>query len=273
MDHSIPLTKTFYLWSIIPPISYILLILLFRLINLYPNKCKKGSRASDILSFQIVAGICLAYLGINGVILWFNLNSNYTMDNLIKDKYHAREEFVENFLLLPMLSYQFWQIILCFILNDLFDVAMIAHHILTFLLAYICLHPVLHYYVCFYFGLAEITNLPLTIIDTFKYFPDLGEKFYYLNRFCKYSFASLFFIIRIFYWTYITFNMLLFLVPLCWNGNAHNIYVIFYFLFAATFLTGLQYFWGYKIFFIVMKDFSDNKKKKETHSNSNLKNK
>jgi hypothetical protein len=263
MDHGIPLNGVFYLWSVGIPVVFCALSLGFRALNWWPEKARKGSRASDIMAFQLVAGACLAYLGTVGCVVWFGLNPDWDMAPLIKDRFYGHADFVETHLLLPMLAYQFWQVAICFVLADLYDVAMIGHHTVTFGLAYVCLRPTLQYYVCFYFGLAEITNIPLTIIDTFKYFPELGERYAALKSFCKMSFALLFFVIRIFYWTYVTFYMLPYIYPKLFDPVTESPPVIAFFLFAAAFLTGLQWLWGYKIYHLVVNDDANNRRHKE----------
>jgi len=215
------------------------------------------------MSFQIVAGACLAYMGTVGFLVWFRLHPEWDITPLELDRFHGHADFVETHLLLPMLAYQLWQVVACFIFADLFDYSMIGHHTVTFGLAYVCLRPCLQYYVCFYFGLAEITNIPLTIIDTMKYFPELGEQFPALKTGCKQSFAILFFIIRIFYWTYVTAIMLSIVYPKLWDPTTESPPVIAFFLFAAAFLTGLQWLWGFKIYHLVVNDEANNQRHKD----------
>ena len=261
MDHGIPMTPYFYAWFIGIPAIFVNIACGFRLFDLWPEPARKGSRKSDIMAFQIIGFICVTYLGIAGAIAWFDLNSNWNFSTLSNDRINGHEQFVEDHLLMPMLSYQFWLIILCLVMNDLREISMIGHHVVTFGLSYVCLHPILGYFVCFYFGLAELTNIPLTVYDTFKYFPELKKTYPFASEIIKYIFVIGFYILRIGVWSHVTYNMIsIDLYPLLQSGEAHSNIVMIFFLFAAAFLTGLQWLWGYKIAYIVYIDKFNTKK-------------
>ena len=66
----------------------------------------------------------------------------------------------------------------------------------------------------------------------------------------------------LFYWSFVTYTMLSALIPLLLNGNSHSPFVVTFFLFAAAFLTGLQWLWGYKIYNIAMAPAKPEKSKK-----------
>lgn len=257
-----PFNRTFYAWSLGVPVVFFILAMGFRAKNWWPEKARKGSRRSDIMAFQITAFGCLAYMSMIGMASWFGLCAHWDMGPLIDDRFHGRAEFIETHLLIPMLSYQLWQIIACFVFADMFNVAMIGHHVVTFGLAYVCLRPYLQYYVCFYFGLAEITNIPLTIIDTFKFFPELAEQLPAVKTFCKQIFAALFFALRIVYWTQITVMMVPSIYVKLFDPTTESPPIVGFFLFAAAFLTGLQWLWGYKIYQLVVNDEENNRRHK-----------
>ena len=54
---------------------------------------------------------------------------------------------------------------------------MIIHHTLVAILAYFGLHPYVHADAMFFFGVAELTNIPLTVMDVFKYLPSLKANY------------------------------------------------------------------------------------------------
>ena len=78
------------------------------------------------MAFEIVAGICVTYLGIVGTLAFFNLYSNFNMNEINDDKFYGHGQFVEDHLIMPMLSYQGWNFLLCLYNNDLRDPAMIG---------------------------------------------------------------------------------------------------------------------------------------------------
>lgn len=247
MDHAVPLTTSFYVWFIGIPVSYIALSLSYRACNWWPKPAEKGTRLSDIMAFEIVAGVTLAYMGIAGSIIWFQLNPNWDYTGIVEDKYLGYSKHVEDHLLMPMLTYQAWQTVLCLILPDIRDWSMIGHHTVTSLLAYVCLHPALHYYACFFFGVAETTNLPLSIIDTFKYFPEYKKRFPMLDMVAQGAFALGFYGIRIFYWSMVQYELFNMLIPKLLENTVHSRVVVCFFAGAALFLSALQWWWGFKI--------------------------
>jgi hypothetical protein len=218
------------------------------------------------MAFEIVAGLCVTYLGIIGTLAIFHLNPDFDMEEIEKDKLYGRAQFVEDHLIMPMLSYQGWNVLLCFFNADLRDPAMIGHHLATFSLAYFGLNPYVHYYGLFFFGFAELTNVPLTMVDIFKYFPDLKEKMPIVNEICRVSFAISFIIVRLLIWPYISYQFWLGSLELLNNQTAHSVFVVLVFLGANIFLTGLQFFWGSKIFGFLFK-----KEKKHKHSSGDPK--
>ena len=207
MDIGIPLTPTFFLWFSFYPIAWIVLSLSFRALKWWPTLTRKGSLGADVMAYQIVAGYGLVHLSVVGVIAWFKLNPNWDMTALENDHYLGTAEFVDEYLMIPMFCYQFWNTIASLGLAQFFEAAMIGHHSITCLLAYVCRGTSLHYYACFYFGLAEITNLPLHIVDTFKQFPEYRKDYSAIDEVCKVLFAIGFFILRIFYWTQLSYGM------------------------------------------------------------------
>jgi hypothetical protein len=261
MDHPIPMTAPFIGWFIAVPVSYIVFVVLFRQLDLWPTKTRGGSRASDMMAFLLVAGICVTYLGIAGCIAWFRFFPEYieydTMDN---NHFYGKSQFVEDHLIAPMLAYQGWNLLLCFLNKDLMDPAMIGHHLVTGSLAYFGLAPYLHYHGLFFFGFAEVTNIPLTFVDIFKYMPELKEKIPIFNEVCRITFAVSFIIIRLIIWPFISFDFVKGSIALLQSGKAHSNFVVGFFVFANVFLTGLQFFWGSKIFGFLFKKKSKDKK-------------
>lgn len=261
MNHGIPTTPAFIAWGILVPAIYFSQIILFRALNLWPEKTRKGSRGSDIMAFETTAGFCVTYLAIVGIIGWFRLFPDVLdFSEIDSDYFYGRSRFVEDHMIAPMISYQFFNFLLCWVNADLRDPAMIGHHLVTGSLAYFGLHPYLHAEGLFFFGFAEITNVPLTFVDIFKYFPALKERFSLVNEISRVIFALLFIIIRLIIWPYISFQFNVKSYHLIASGKAHSNFVVGFFMFANLFLTFLQFFWGSKIFGFLFKSNKDKKK-------------
>ena len=124
---------------------------------------------------------------------------------------------------------------------------MIGHHFVTGSLAYFGLHPYLHYYGMYYFGIAELTNIPLTIMDVFKYFKHWADKYPTLNSIIRTTFGVSFILLRLIMWPILSAPFWMGSLTMLYNGTAHSPFVVAYFLLANLFLTGLQFTWGQKI--------------------------
>ena len=264
MDHGIPMTPSFIGWGIFVPVTFFGLVVTFRAMDLWPHKTRRGSRASDIMAFEIMAGLCVLYLAVFGCIAFFDLlPDHFDYNEAVENVFYGRSTFVENHLIAPMISYQFWNFLLCLFNADLRDLPMIGHHLVTGSLAYFGLHPYLHGRAMFFFGFAEFTNVPLTFVDIFKYFPELKEKYSLVNEVSRVIFAVSFIIIRLIIWPYVSYEFWLGSYDLLSSGKAHSNFVVSFFLFANLFLTGLQFLWGSKIFGFLFKSGKSGKKGEE----------
>jgi hypothetical protein len=251
------------MWFIGIPLFYFSLVGIFRFFNLWNFKTRRGSCASDIMAFQIVAGLCVTYLSCAGVIGRFELFGVDAYQQLVNDPWWGRSLYVENHLLFPMICYQFWNLILCIFCKDLNDPAMIGHHAVTGFLAYFMLAPYAQYQTFFFSGIVEISNLPLTLMDIFKYFPELANAYPTINSLSRNSFGILFIILRLLIWPVLSYSFVKGSIELILNRKSHSNFVIGFFVFSNLFLTGLQFYWGSKILHILLVKKSKSKKNEE----------
>jgi hypothetical protein len=125
--------------------------------------------------------------------------------------------------------------------------------VFTATLGYFALHPFLHYYAVFFFGIAEVTNIPLTFVEIFDHFPDIREKMPLLNEVCRVGFAISFILIRMIAWPIISYDFWIGLIDLLRTEQAHSAFVVWVYLIANTFLSGLQLLWGSTIISLLFK--------------------
>lgn len=176
MDHGIQIENVYFqAWFVAVPLLFVALSQTFKALNLWNFPCRRGTRASEIMAFMIVAGLCVTWLGIAGVIGFYGLfgvdcegDFKRTAVEGTDPYFYGRSDFVENHMIYPMISYQGWNLLYTLINPDQFSFSMVGHHGVTGLLAYFGLRPYLQYYGLFFFGIAELTNIPLTFVDTFK---------------------------------------------------------------------------------------------------------
>jgi|EP00505_MAST-04D_sp_SCG-Rhode-Island_P003346 hypothetical protein len=270
LDHGVDVANP---WFVGVPLAFITLVALFRALGLWSQQStkpgkhpEKNSRLSDMVAYMIVSGTICTYVGVYGTIAFWRLNGNEVRAQLEVDEHSAfygRSEYVENYLIYPMLGYQFWNTVLCFIMNDLKDPAMVGHHVFTGTLAYFGLYPYLHLKGLFFFGFAEMTNTVLTIYDLFKMFPEQKKKYTFLFNLAQYGFGISFIVIRLGMWPLISYEFWKGSISLLQTGKAHSSLVVITFLVANIFLTGLQFLWGSKIFGMLLKKKKSNEEPKK----------
>jgi hypothetical protein len=267
----------FQTWLVAPTLVQVILSWIFRIQNLWDFKTAKGLRGSDFMAFLIVAGSCVTYMSVGGVIGkfgFFNVDCIGDLERSVKSgtdpTFYGRSEFIENHVIYPMLAYQIWNAVFTLVTPEIFTAEMVAHHSVTALLAYFALNPYLQYYALFYFGLFELSNIPLTFVDFFDRFQYFAEKYPRLNEFCRVSFAVAFILLRLIAWPIVSKDFWVGSITHLMNGNGHSAIVIVFFLLANVFLTLLQFYFGWLILCQILKEdkqsLSNNKIKSITNS-------
>lgn len=129
---------------------------------------------------------------------------------------------------------------------------MLAHHATTLALQVLLIsHSFLQHYGSFFFGVTELSTLPLLFVDLFRpeNFPALADRYPGLTLALRGSFALLFLAIRVCYWPVVMRRVW---ADLFWELNHDAVSstpqsLIWAIIAGSTFLTALQFFWGYKI--------------------------
>ena len=126
----------------------------------------------------------------------------------------------------------------------------IVHHAVTALLAYFGLHPYLHIYVSFFFGLSEISSMALALIVLFVndrhsqvYIQDIEKDYPTLQLVIGGYFSLVFFIVRVIAWPYVSYLFWKDNYALFMEDKIHSNIAFYIFLIANLFLTTLQIFW------------------------------
>jgi hypothetical protein len=269
-------------WAILIPSVHISLLMLFRSLNLYPQISRKRSRGSDLIAVEITSTLCVIWFSIIGTIGYFNLfgftdgidlqhhqheKTETDMDtpaaSAAADLFYGYSSLVNDHLITPMYAYQVWNFIVCFLHNEYQDFAAMAHHLVTACLASCGFHPFAHYYALFYFGIAELTTIPLNIINTFKHVPRLAESYPSFYHHTRTIFALSFLLIRLLWWPVVSYGLFFACLDLLQSEKLHSIQIVCFFLFSNLFLSGLQFYWGYLIVKNALKGKTSNKKKKK----------
>lgn len=252
----------FQAWFFGIPLAYGALVLLFRSMGVWNFKTRAGALTSDIMAFELCATISVTYLGVAGLMATFDLFGVEESVALSTDMFYAKSTFVEEHLIYPMITFQGWNTLLCFFSPDLRKPEMIGHHLFTTALGYFGLYPYLHGAGLFFFGVAELSNVPLCFYEIFKYLKPAGyqERYKMLYELSQVSFALSFVVLRLIIWPIKSWAFWMKSIELLSSGKAHSQFVVGFFLLANMFLTGLQFIWGWTIIQFVLPKKSKAKK-------------
>ena len=177
-------------------------VLLFPILKMmFPKTIKK--HGAFLLAFEIVAFFPLFYCAYEGATAWwFKLDDFTTKEQrLYATSPHARNVLQCNF------AFQTWDFFASMLHKETAAPEMLAHHLLAALLCYWAITmPYMHYYGVYFMGVAEVSSVPLVVVDICKYYPEVTKRFPWLDLASKLSFGILFLIVRdiLWVWTAIT---------------------------------------------------------------------
>merc|ERR1711884_678905 len=137
-----------------------------------------------------------------------------------------------------------------------FSSVMLAHHGAVLTLAIlVALAPFSHWGAPFLAGLIEFTNLPLTVMDLFKSFKDLQQRFPGTFLASQAIFAIGFFVLRVVLWLPIFGLIFSDSITFLRIGGAQGLQfaAAAYMIPTGGFLTGLQLLWAWKIVKMIMR--------------------
>lgn len=237
------------IWLISLPILYFFILSLCRKYNYCQNITLTNSSTDKLITHLYISFICVTYISISGIILYFKYS------DLVFNKYiiFERNELIENHILIPMLVYQFWNTVISLLHKDLYSIYFILHHVFVFILGiFILWIPLFQYIIIYFFGLNEITNVFLSLIEI-KEYDKRFEKYTQFNFIINIIFILLYFIFRIVIWIYANYQFIL--MNIIHKEILFSKYkiIIFILITGNIFLTFLQFYWGFLIYNKVVK--------------------
>ena len=257
---------TFILLMVAVPLSYVLIrmFLMASGDHYVPAgvKTKLGMSMRDYVCFTLVAGIFCVWIAGAGIILYFDLfgvNDQYTI--LAEDTFYARSTFVENHIFLPMFVFPGYNTVFSLLFQQTRDTVMIIHHISAVLTAVVAMAPFLQHDAFFFFGMAEISNIPLTWIDLTRQMPTLRDDYKQVHAFFQLFFVMAFLLIRCIIWPvrvgFVIYRISIFIE----RGLIHSEAVAYGFMGTTMLLTALQFVWGRKILLLAIRTYTGGEKK------------
>mmetsp|Transcript_19709 Transcript_19709/g.32341 ORF Transcript_19709/g.32341 Transcript_19709/m.32341 type:complete len:286 (+) Transcript_19709:134-991(+) len=159
------------------------------------------------------------------------------------------------------IGYQMWALpIGLFFVSE--TKSMIIHHV-----AVICVGSVtasiscgFRYFTPFFYGVIEISSVPLSVMNSFKNNPDWIKKYPGAYKNVRLVFGITFLLVRVVLWTPIYWNFFSLVSMLLYSSDIISTQIILsIFILASLVLTILQYFWASKIVKALVKGGSKNK--------------
>ena len=230
---------------------------------------KKGTRVSILFGYTVACVLGNAYLAGAGCMGWLGMRPSDTT----AERVYGEMPYVRDHLLNPLVAHLATDLVLYMTLREVRQPALILHHIITGALAYIALDmPYCHYYILFFVGVAEVSNLPLGLMELCKLVPELKTARPQLYAASRGLFKASFFALRLVYWPLVTMrfwydSLLLLYAPeppvvtwwdsllspssMLWDGeerdrplHCRSRFVTAFYLLANLVLTMMQVAWG-----------------------------
>ena len=251
-------------------------VLFFLLAYILP----KGPWSEDpgFSAHQLVCIPVMAFLTYHGFREWFSKQDHgyAPVDRILGP--HPEPDLS----LIVMTIMLFWDIPTGLLTPSLREPAMVAHHVAMFLTATLALgawsggHPLLGYYAAYYFGVIEVSSIPLILVDLFhpkrrawfQYLntaaPKIVHSFNELNRVC---FAVLFLLVRAISFPYVSFAYVIpdivkvAALPLEERRGVSTV-PLYVMATLNLFFSCLQFYWGTLVLRQVLKALKPSTKKK-----------
>lgn len=210
--------------------------------SILARKTRCGTPHSELVAYLILSCFATTTVVLIGAYGWIKES------HLIQDRLYGEvQSGSQRYLSIVMLAYQSWNIWMAWRLKDYRSVVTIGHHLVVAILAYFTLFPFLSYYALFFFGLPELSTIPLWIVDSLRDL-QLKDDFPNLFKYSKMVFGASFLLIRCICWPIISFDFWVKVVTSLSNQDqVHSVPIMVFFLFGNIFLTSLQFYWGIKI--------------------------
>ncbi|KAL1515366.1 hypothetical protein AB1Y20_001995 [Prymnesium parvum] len=151
-----------------------------------------------------------------------------------------------------MTGFQFFDILVSMSVPSLRKAEHVGHHVLAAGCAICALTgPVFTKYAVYYFGLVEVSSVPLCFVDVYRTVPQLakGSKLHFVtNEIARTVFALTFIGLRVVHWPYVTWVMLNEMYIAWSKDDLRGFHFQFaYLLVVLLALSLLQQYWGYKV--------------------------
>jgi len=209
------------------------------------NKNGYEGEIAATVAKHVLSGLGCFCFAITGSVQWANPPPG--LSDTMQTRLYGYAGDGQQALIWAMLGYQLWDLSCCVIVPSLCKLESIGHHSVTAYLAYLCTYPYLHYYAIFFIGFAEISTVPLAVMDVFKTLPDLAARYPQAALCTRVVFAACFLSVRVLYWPTICYQFWKDNLVLLETEKQHSTSAVIIFFVANIFLTLMQFYWGYLV--------------------------
>jgi len=252
-DHKEAITWVLSIAAVITLIHFVLLQIVK---VLQGNKGGPTPHATWKASYQLTNLLVNLVLGCVGIYYQLYI---VKWDETIIDRIVGHEHMM--FFSATQVGYQLWALPIGIIFIGETK-SMIIHHV-----AVICVGSVtafiscgFRYFTPYFYGMIEISSVPLSVMNAFKNNPHWIEKYPNVYKNVRLVFGITFLLVRVVLWTPIYGNFFSLVSMLLYSSDIYSTQIILtIFTLASLVLTILQYFWASKIIAALVKGGRENK--------------
>ena len=100
-----------------------------------------------------------------------------------------------------MLAIQMYDVPASLIVPDLRQITFVLHHLIVLCLAWVALrYRAFYYYGAYFMGVIELSTPLLSVVDSMRDFPKLGDAYPMANEICRVAFGIVFLAVRVVGW-------------------------------------------------------------------------
>ena len=210
---------------------------------------KSNSQAAWKASYQLTNLLVNLTLGVLGI--YFELSGSHT-DHSVVHKIGGYPEI--RYFALIQIGYQLWALpVGIFFVGE--TTSMIVHHV-----AVICVASTsaflscgFRYFTPFFYGVIEISSVPLSVMNAFKNNPEWIKAYPVMYSQVRLLFGLTFLLVRVVFWTPFYWDFITLAMMLLRSSEGSTKVILALFNLSSMVLSALQYFWASKIISAMVK--------------------
>ena len=170
------------------------------------NASLKSLRKEPFLvAFQLICFVPMFHISVHGLNAWYSIEFSREMS--VEERMFGSFEQAKSIGKIQI-AFQIWDFVISMGKFELAQPEMLAHHMLTGVLAYWMLSiPYMQYYGIYFLGCIEFSSLPLCFVHLCKYYPEVKNARPMLYKISSLTFGVMFIWFRIVNWIILSINV------------------------------------------------------------------